>query len=161
MKNIVLIRHAKSDWGHPDLDDFDRPLNKRGKDSTKIIGARLLNKVPMADLIISSSAKRTKQTIKRLTEEISYKGTVDFQKRLYLADIDDLDSAICTTDNSINTLYVCSHNPGITYFVNKLSGSHIPNIPTCGVAFIQLEIDSWSDIFTASGDLIEYDYPKK
>jgi len=61
MKTIILVRHAKSSWKDPSLDDFDRPLNKRGKRNAPFMGNKLKERKIMPDLILSSPAKRAKK----------------------------------------------------------------------------------------------------
>ena len=62
MKKLFLIRHAKSDWSNPTLDDFDRPLNERGKTNAPFIGDLLREKGVFPDVIISSPAYRARET---------------------------------------------------------------------------------------------------
>jgi phosphohistidine phosphatase len=62
MKTILLLRHAKSSWEDPDLPDYDRPLNKRGKNDAPRMGKLLKDKDIIPDLIISSTAARAKKT---------------------------------------------------------------------------------------------------
>ena len=56
---------------------------------------------------------------------------------------------------------IFGHNPGFTDLVNYLSGSNIYNIPTCGIAEIDFNINTWKDIDRNGGELIDFDYPKK
>ncbi|MCC6685100.1 MAG: histidine phosphatase family protein, partial [Bacteroidia bacterium] len=72
MKQLVLVRHAKSDWANPELKDFDRPLNERGKQNAPEMGKRLASKKWPVDLIVSSPAKRALKTARLLAKEIHY-----------------------------------------------------------------------------------------
>ncbi|MBK8311908.1 MAG: histidine phosphatase family protein [Chitinophagaceae bacterium] len=63
MKTLILVRHAKSDWGNPSLSDFDRPLNERGKRDAPVMAKRLLDKKIKIDQIIASPAKRQQEQL--------------------------------------------------------------------------------------------------
>ena len=62
MKTIYLLRHAKSSWDNPQLDDFDRPLAKRGMKSSNKIGKYLKKNKFIPDIVYYSTAIRAKQT---------------------------------------------------------------------------------------------------
>lgn len=162
MKSLILVRHAKSSWDSPGLSDKERPLNNRGKHDAPMMG-KLLNKLGLkADLIISSPAKRARQTAKRIAKEIGYKEEdIQVDNNLYMAGIEDFNNVIGSVKDKINTLFVFSHNYGITDFANYISNSDIDNIPTCGIVRIDLEIDSWRKIKNEKGKLIFFEYPKK
>jgi phosphohistidine phosphatase len=64
MKSILTLRHAKSSWKHPELNDHDRPLNKRGKRDAPLMGELLKNELLIPEFIISSDAKRAHSTAK-------------------------------------------------------------------------------------------------
>ena len=81
MKTLILVRHAKSDWGNPSLSDFDRPLNERGKRDAPIMAKRLLDKKIKIDQIIASPAKRAAKTAKYFAEAFDYKkDKIEFKK---------------------------------------------------------------------------------
>ena len=162
MKSLILVRHAKSSWDSPELSDKERPLNSRGKHDAPMMG-KLLNKLGLkAELIISSPAKRARQTAKRIAKEIGYKEEdIQVDNNLYMAGIEDFYDVIGLVNDKVNTLFVFSHNYGITDFANYISNSDIDNIPTCGIVRIDLDIDSWSKIKNEKGKLVFFEYPKK
>jgi len=162
MKKLYLIRHAKSSWKDPDLDDIKRPLGTRGKNDAPKMG-KLLNKLgEKADLIISSPAKRAKDTAKKIAQEIKYPvKKILLDERLYMAGVDDFVKVISEVRKSINSLMIVSHNFGLTIFANELTESEIINIPTCGVVKLELDIKKWKEIKKVKGKLIFYEYPKK
>jgi len=160
MKLLTLIRHAKSDWADAELTDFMRPLNKRGKKNLKPM-SESVSKIHKPDLVLSSSAVRTRSTIAPLCKAVGYPAEkIQFEDKLYLATVGGFESVLCSIDDSYHSIYVCAHNPGITYFLNKLTSANVMNVPTLGIAQIKLDIDSWVDIFSASGELLFYDFPK-
>ncbi|MDP2894669.1 MAG: histidine phosphatase family protein, partial [Sulfurimonas sp.] len=73
MKKLYIIRHAKSSRSDETLEDFERPLNKRGKENAPMMGERLKEKGIMPGIIISSPAKRAKTTAEVIAKEIGYK----------------------------------------------------------------------------------------
>ena len=162
MKRLTLLRHAKSSWGQPDLDDQDRPLNQRGQRDTPIMGRRLITHGVRPSLIITSPAKRARQTAKLLAREIGY--PIEFmhtEKSLYLADPATILEVIEGQEDTFSDIVVCAHNPGITDLANRLSGQSIDNIPTCGMVIVEAGTDSWSEIVDSPRTFITFDYPKK
>ena len=85
MKSVLILRHAKSSWKHPDVDDHDRPFNKRGKRDAPHMGEILQNEHLVPDLIISSSAKRARSTAKAVAKAAEYNGDITFNQSLYAA----------------------------------------------------------------------------
>ncbi len=162
MKSLYLIRHAKSSWDNPGLNDLERPLNKRGKQNAPMMG-KLLNKLGvLPDLIISSPAKRAISTAKRIALETGYpESNISSNKLLYMAGVNDFIEVIMNTGDKINKLMIFSHNYGITDFANYISESNIENIPTCGVVKIDFDFDSWNKIKKEKGKLVFFEYPKK
>ena len=97
MKYLTIIRHAKSSWDHPDLDDIARPLNERGKHAVKIIGKHLQEQVLQPDLIISSPATRALETAKAISEFVAY----DKKKIIDLQNNKDLIDTIISQDSNM------------------------------------------------------------
>lgn len=162
MKTLFVIRHAKSSWNDPDLDDIDRPLNKRGKRNAPEMGKRLSAKGVKPDLLITSPAKRAATTAKKIAKALSYpKDQIVIDQTLYHGTNQEVINVIRNVSDEIGTLMIFGHNPGFTDLVNQLSGSSIYNIPTCGIAEIGFDIQSWNDIDKNKGRLIDFDYPKK
>jgi phosphohistidine phosphatase len=162
MKILYLVRHAKSSWDRATLSDVERPLSKRGKLDAPMMGKLLASKGEPPELIISSHAKRAYSTAKRIAGELDYaKKKIVVNEDLYLADIDDFYDIIEDTPDSINILMLFSHNYGITYFANHISGENIDNIPTCGVVRVDFDTLNWNEIKNTKGKLAFFEYPKK
>lgn len=161
MKSILIIRHAKSSWEFTDLDDFERPLNERGKNDAPEMAHRLLKERIKIDAFISSPAKRAKKTaqlfiyeFKRNKEEIIY---MDI---LYNASADVFYKVIGSMDEAFDSIAIFSHNPGVTDFVNTLTDVRIDNIPTCGIFGVRVHMDNWADFEKAKKDFWFFNYPK-
>ena len=162
MKTILLIRHAKSDqtfFGN----DFERPINERGKRDAPVMAKKLLDKKLAIDVFVSSPAKRAKKTAEIFCKE--YKGKEEdiiFVSALYHAAPEVFYDVIANLDDSFNNVAVFSHNPGITYFVNNLAESiKTDNMPTCAVFAVQADILHWKDFKKAAKEFLFFDYPKK
>ena len=161
VKTLILVRHAKSDWRNPGLDDFDRPLNERGKKDAPAMAQRLVDKKIKIDAFISSPAKRAAKTAKFFAEAFNRKKeSIIFKEKLYLAETATFFSVITAADNSFETIAIFSHNYGITDFANMLTDVRIDNIPTCGVFGIKAECNKWVDFKEAKKEFWFFDYPK-
>ena len=133
MKKLILLRHAKSSWKDLSINDFNRPLNKRGNRDVPIMADKFLNRNIKLDLIISSSAKRTLDTATIFSEVLGYTADILLKDELYEASSYEILKCINQIDDIYcNVLIVC-HNPGITNLTNYLSDFLIPNIPTTGI----------------------------
>lgn len=162
MKRLVLIRHAKSSWNEPGLADFERSLNERGERDAPRMGKRLHKRGLAPDLVVSSPARRALTTAQIIAAAIDYPvaaiRTID---AIYEASLETLLGVVRDIPDSHHEVVLFGHNPGITMFANALAAVDIDNVPTCGVATIELEVDSWSAVEYGSGRLLDFDYPKK
>lgn len=161
MKQIILVRHAKSDWNDITLTDFQRVLNKRGSKDAPRMGALLHEKDLPIDIIHSSSAERTKQTAQLLAKEIAYpKTAIYYHDNLYLATERQLLDFINGLDKTLHTILLVAHNPGISDFARYLVNSNLAEFPTCGMACINFQLNSWEEISFGTGTLQWFEYPK-
>jgi len=161
MKILILVRHAKSSWDQMGLDDFDRPLNERGKKDAPEMAARLKEKGLKIDLFLSSPAKRARKTAKYFVEEFGLKKEdIELEKDLYGASPSTILKAVTGIKNKLGTVALFAHNPGLTEFASSLTDVHIDNMPTCSVFAVQAETDNWADFATAPKRFLFFDYPK-
>jgi phosphohistidine phosphatase len=161
VKQLILIRHAKSDWANAGLDDFDRPLNDRGKRDAPLMVQRLIDKKVKIDAFIASPAKRAAKTAKIFVDGYGRdKDDLLFKEELYLAAPATFFSVIEKIDDAYNSVAIFSHNNGLTDFANLLTDARIDNIPTCGIFAVTIDSDSWSDFRTAKKEFWFFDYPK-
>ena len=161
MKSLLLIRHAKSDWGNLGLDDFDRPLNERGKRDAPVMAHRLLDKKIKIDAIIASPAKRAAKTAKIIAGEMKIKkNRIIYKPELYLAGPEVFYTVIENMDDEFDSIAVFSHNEGITHFANMLTIARVDNIPTCGVFALKIKTTNWKDFRIAEKEFWFFDYPK-
>jgi phosphohistidine phosphatase len=145
MKSVLLLRHAKSSWKHPDLNDQDRPLNKRGKRDAPIMGRLLKRKDLVPDIIISSTAIRARSTAEALAKASGYKGEIILNKSLYAARPEAYLGLMRDLSVQYVRVLIVGHNPGLEELVEMLTGE-IHLIPTCSLAHVKFRVGKWSDI---------------
>ena len=162
MKTIYLVRHAKSSWKYPNLDDFERPLNKRGRKNAPFMG-NLLNKLKVTpDLVISSPANRAAMTARIIAASINYPlENIRYSATIYESSENALIHVVKQMDDTVNKAMVVGHNPAINGLANYIGDQPIGNIPTCGVFCVDLDISSWAKIFEHCGKLKFFEFPKK
>jgi phosphohistidine phosphatase len=161
MRQLILIRHAKSSWSDPALDDFDRPLSKRGKRDAPFMAKLISEKKIHPDLIISSPAKRTKLTALEFAKQFGIKSeNILWDDKLYLATFTTLIKKLKQLDNNLKTVFLVGHNPGLTDLQNFLCKEEIENIPTCGIVSMKTD-KKWSEISSKDFELEFFEYPKK
>ena len=160
MKTIIIVRHAKSSWDDHTLTDFDRPLNERGKHDAPIMAERLLKKQPGVQAFISSPAKRARKTATIFAKAYGMeKEEILLKDELYMATESVFYKVIGQLPESLSTIAVFAHNPGLTDFVNSLTEVRIDDVPTCGMFAVSYDGD-WQSFRTATRQFLFFDYPK-
>ncbi len=160
MKNLIPVRHSKSSWSKTDLSDFERPLNERGNRDKITMGARLEKRNESIEKVISSSAKRTTQTSIALVKAINYTiSDIQFEDTIYHSSVTIMMQFINDVDNSIDTMMLVAHNPGISMLCDYLCGDFF-EFPTLGMVKITFDTQDWQEIFRDTGSLEWVDYPK-
>jgi phosphohistidine phosphatase len=162
MKKLYIARHAKSSWKNPDLSDFERPLNKRGKRNAPFMGELLKGMAIMPNLVVSSPAERAKTTAFTVSEIIGYNfDKVKFNESIYESGLFTLKEIVSNFSDEFESVMIFGHNPGFTSLNNFLSNKYIDNIPTSGIVCLELQIDSWKNLSEKCGKQVFYEYPKK
>lgn len=162
MKILTLLRHAKSSWGDDDLEDHERPLNRRGERDAPEMARRISEAGIRPSLILCSPAVRTWTTAKIVAKEISY--PIEFLQReaeLYLAGLNTLLDVMGEQDEGFNSIMVVGHNPGLTEFTNYLCPGLTGNLPTCGVISVSVDNADWNLRGDLDVTLDFHDYPKR
>ncbi|MBW2412008.1 MAG: histidine phosphatase family protein [Deltaproteobacteria bacterium] len=162
MKTLYLVRHAKSSWKYPKLDDFERPLNKRGRKSAPFMG-EILNKLKVSpDHIISSPANRAATTARIMAAKIGYPlEHIQYSENIYEFSEGALIRVVKGIDDKAIKAMVVGHNPGLNGLANYLGDRPVSNIPTAGIYCLDLDIASWSSISENCGELKFFEYQKK
>jgi phosphohistidine phosphatase len=160
MKKLFLIRHAKSDWSNHHLEDFDRPLNDRGKKNAAMMGKILKTKKIYPDLIISSPAYRARETTKRIVKKLNYYDEVMYNEHLYEATLGAILEIMNFIEDEYDDVFIIGHNPSLNMLGFYLVDFN-ENLPTCGVLQIHFDCDTWREASKKNAKLISFEYPKK
>ena len=148
MKTLVLARHAKSDWP-VGVEDIKRPLKDRGKKDATFLGSLLESKSFMPDGIISSPARRARDTAQIIASNLGYEREIQIEKRVYFQGSEALKEVIRAFPNEWRTAMVFGHNPTMEDVVGSLLGMRADFImPTSAMACIEIASDSWKHIDT-------------
>ncbi|MBN9213466.1 MAG: phosphohistidine phosphatase [Microbacterium sp. SCN 70-200] len=155
MTTLVLVRHAKSDWGNPGLDDHDRPLNDRGMRDAPVLAARLADTGLQLGALLSSTALRARTTAGFFAAALGVEAELD--EELYGAPASTLLRTAAA--RGVDAVMVVAHDPGMTVLADRLSGGGIGHMPTCAVATFRWDTPDW-DVATATDpDAWEFDRP--
>ncbi|MDB4664588.1 histidine phosphatase family protein [bacterium] len=144
-RRLILMRHAKSDWGDKSLADHDRPLNRRGMEDTPLMAQWIAENDLLPDQILCSSAERTRETVELLLQAWSANPDWSLVESLYLATPHTIVSTIRSVFSGSETLMVVAHNPGITYLASMLAGKGI-DMPTAAIAVFQVTNAEWCEL---------------
>ncbi|GAA5090957.1 histidine phosphatase family protein [Microbacterium yannicii] len=155
MIRLVLVRHAKSDWGDPGLDDHDRPLNDRGMRDAPRMAARLAASGFRPDIILSSTAVRARTTAEAFAAELGV--AVSRDRELYGAPASSILEAAAAT--GAQAVMVVAHDPGMSTLAARLSGDGIAHMPTCAVATFTWAQDDWDVATAVDPDTWTFDAP--
>jgi phosphohistidine phosphatase len=161
LKQLFIIRHAKSDqsfWGN----DFERPLNERGRSDAPVMAKRLLDKKYTIDALVSSPAKRAKKTAELFAETLKIPASeIIYISALYQASAQVLFEVVAGLPNELSSVAIFSHNPGISYFVNSLAaGAGVDNMPTCAIFAVSADIADWAHFKSGKKEFLFFDFPK-
>lgn len=162
MKRLTVLRHAKSDWGEPGQNDFDRPLNKRGEAAARRIGEEFRARKLAFDLVLASPARRVRETLDGVAETYGAL-PVRFDESIYLASEATLLGLVRAAPDEANSLLLVGHNPGLERLVADLAldderglrARVIGKFPTAAVAILDLPVDRWSDVAPARATIVE------
>jgi phosphohistidine phosphatase len=154
MKTLYLLRHAKSSWKQDVLDDFDRPLNKRGRAAAVAIGRFLAEGGMLPSQVLCSSARRTRETLERLQEVLATPLPARFEKGLYLADAPSLLRRVKRLNDSLASVMLVGHNPGLEHLAllvaaegdETLRRELAAKFPTGGLAILEASVERWADL---------------
>jgi phosphohistidine phosphatase len=161
VKTLLVLRHAKSSWKNPALDDHQRPLNQRGRRDGPRMGKLLRRHGLIPDAVISSDAVRARLTAKAVGEAAGYAGEILLDPRLYMAGAADIRSLLRTVREKTETVLIVGHNPGLEDLVAQLTGDR-QDLPTAAIAHVVLPIDRWGDLRRSTrGTLSGYWLPKE
>lgn len=162
MKTLTLVRHAKSSWKDPNLADFDRPLNERGRRDLPEMARRLVAAGEPPDRIITSPAVRALETARGLARESGFDDdSLVTEPRIHAASFAHLLDILRHQPDSSSHLMLVGHVPAIADLGHALCGMPEGKFPTCGILRLRLPVDGWWEIAEDIGESVFFDYPKK
>lgn len=160
LRELMLLRHAKSDWKQNALEDQDRPLSDKGKKNAIKLGKWLIKQNIMPDLILVSPALRAQQTLKRICNECA--ATAITVNELYLADLAQLKHILAEAPHA-ERIMIIGHNPGLESLYHMLTSvertDKIQLFPTCAMAHLIMPHD-WTNLELGDGKLQQFITPK-
>jgi phosphohistidine phosphatase len=161
MKTLILMRHAKSDWGNPSLPDHDRPLNARGRRDGPLMAQRLQKSVAHIDCVWVSSAVRTQETWAFLQPTLTIpEQLVVTEPGVYEATAAELLALLLRAPASVQNLLVIGHAPGLPSLTALVTGSPMLDFPTAAFAVLDFAINQWAELAPGCATLRDYAYPK-
>jgi len=158
---LVLLRHAKSSWTDPALADHARPLNARGRRAAALVGRHLHAMQWQPDLVLCSSATRTRQTLELLG--IADAVDVEIEDSLYGAEAGELVARIRRVPAVVKALLLIGHNPGLEDVTSVLIGGDAAlagKFPTGAMADVRLPIRRWEEVAPGIGRLEAFVAPR-
>ena len=169
MLRLALFRHAKSSWDHPGLNDFDRPLNKRGNDAAPMMGQLLTSMKFAPDIVLCSPSLRTRETLARIEPFFAKRAVATaFDKNLYRAGAADILARIREVAAPAQSVLVIGHNPGLHALAANLAASgdagQIARLderfPTAALAIFSFPAATWDGLNAQTGHLDAFITPK-
>ena len=159
---LILVRHAKSDWSEAGQDDFDRPLNERGRREAPLIGRWLAERKHRPEVALVSAARRTVETWE-LGSEALPEVTVDVARRLYLASPESILEAVHRRKEAC--VIVVGHSPGIGECAALLAKSppdhpRFEDYPTGATTVLEFDADTWTDVVWHRGFVRGFTVPR-
>jgi phosphohistidine phosphatase len=154
MKTLLLLRHAKSSWKQPELNDHDRPLNKRGRREAPKVGKFLKESDLLPELILSSTARRARDTAQAVADESGYDGEIDQLPDLYLSDTACYMDVLQRLPDEVNRVLVVGHNPDLDELLILLTDVN-QHMSTAALAQIDLPITCWAELNEATNGRLQ------
>jgi phosphohistidine phosphatase len=168
MLTLSLLRHAKSSWDDASLDDFERPLAKRGESAAPRMGAFMAEQGLAPQLILCSPAVRARQTLELVLPHLEGGPTVDYEENFYLAASAVLLARLRKIDARVRHVMIVGHDPGMQRLALELTADGETDarralavkFPTAGLAVIRFRAREWAKIGTGKGQLELFMTPK-
>ncbi len=168
MKRLILLRHAKSSWDHPGLDDAERPLAPRGRRAAPVVARYLEDQIGLPDQVLCSPAVRARQTWELVAAEWKQDVPTETERAIYMAAPSSLLRLAQQRFDSEASIMLVGHNPGMEELAGRLtqpgdSDAHRrlrEKYPTAGLAVIEFDVAQWSDLEWGTGRLVDFVRPK-
>ena len=161
MKTLILIRHAKACTASISQIDFERLLEKTGEYDAKSVAQKLFTEKYFIEQIVSSTAKRTKQTAIIFAEQNNISiSDIIFEEKLYNSPMYVYEDTVESLSNNKNIIAIVGHNNGISeYASSMLQDNKYFDMPTCAVVGFRAAVNSWEDFAVAKKQLLFFEVP--
>ena len=172
MKRLLLLRHAKTEPGGAGIDDHERALMTRGREDAPKLGRHIRKCGYDPELILSSTSRRTVETVELVTDELSGVARVDYLEALYLAEPEVILSVIRLAPDKMRSVMVVGHNPGLEQLASLLAREPVKRkerdrfdqleekFPTAALAVLDFDIARWRDVAPGEGALKDFVRPR-
>jgi phosphohistidine phosphatase len=152
MKTVILVRHGKAGWSHPEQDDMDRPLLPRGEKESMQMAEVFSDLDIEVHMLLSSPALRAQSTAKRFADQLAL--PVETDERLYDGTDSELLDVIQETDEEFSSILLVGHNPGLSDLLRDLLDAGSENLSSASVAVLDFDVAEWEDIHSGGGTLV-------
>jgi phosphohistidine phosphatase len=168
LRRLLLIRHAKSAWDRPGLDDHDRPLAPRGRRAAAALGVYLRDEGLAPDLVHCSSARRAKETWDWIQRQFDHAPALRLDRALYMAPGEAIRLVAAGADDAAATLAVIGHEGGVDALARRLARDGdaaalkrlAEAFPTAALAVLEGTLASWRDLAPGALGLARLVRPK-
>jgi phosphohistidine phosphatase len=169
MIRLAVLRHAKSSWDEPGLNDHNRPLNDRGWKAARRMGRELKHRGLHFDFVLASTAARVRETIDGVQEKYDFDAPIRFEPRVYMADAGTLLDLVRALAGDAQSALIVGHNPSLERLVVELSHDDRRGLrhrvsekfPTAALAVVELPAGSWAEVQPGSGEIVELILPRE
>ena len=167
-RRILLLRHAKSAWDEPGLDDFDRPLAPRGRRAAAVMGVYLRDEDLVPDLVLCSAARRAAETWEIVAHELPRAPAVEHDPAFYMVPAERLLRRLRKLPAAVRTVLVVGHEGGVDVLARRLVGDGAAPLrkrlgekyPTAALVAIAVTLDDWAALADKTGTLTRFAAPK-
>jgi phosphohistidine phosphatase len=168
MKRLAVLRHAKSSWADAGMEDFDRPLNDRGRAAARLIGAELARRKLRFNLVLASTAARVRETIDGVKREYRFDSEIRFEPRIYEASAGRLLELVRALPDPCESVLLVGHNPGLQELLLDLTDRDETGLrdrvrekyPTAALAVVEFPADRWAKLRGGSGRIVDLIVPR-
>lgn len=152
MSTLLVLRHAQAAPEGPSSSDRDRALTEDGRLAAARMGRLMKDEQLLPDLLLSSSARRTRETVNEFRDASGYAGPIHYLDELYLAEVSAIVDAIAVHADAASRVLLVGHNPGLEELVAQLTGESV-SLPTAALVECTFELDDWSELGARKGRL--------
>ncbi|MEM7423379.1 MAG: histidine phosphatase family protein [Pseudomonadota bacterium] len=169
MRKVILMRHAKSSWDDPRLDDHDRPLNGRGKRAAPAMARWLTSRGHLPGQILWSSSTRTRATVKLMRRTVPDLPSPRIACALYHAAPDTMLGYLRDAPEDVDTVMLVGHQPGLGALTRMLTGGQPPRrcarafeeFPTAAAAVLEIDVPGWAVLDYCTARFVDFAKPRE